>query len=226
MRPSIRLAAMQGFHVIYVFTHDSIGLGEDGPTHQPVEHLAALRAIPGLAVVRPADANETSAAWREAVARRNGPVALVLSRQKLPILEGTQARAREAVARGAYVVADADPIDAILLATGSEVSLAIEARARLAAEGIGVRVVSMPCWEWFEAQDAAWRESVLPARVTKRVAIEAAVPLGWERWVGTSGAILGMHRFGASARYETLLEKFGFTADRVVEKTREVIGRG
>ena len=223
MRPSIRLAAMQGFHVIYVFTHDSIGLGEDGPTHQPVEHLAALRAIPGLAVVRPADGNETSAAWRRAIAGPGGPVALALSRQKLPVIPGSDRLAREGVARGAYVVADAKPIDAILLASGSEVSLALQARALLATEGLGVRVVSFPCWEWFEAQDAAYRESVLPASVTKRVAVEAAVPMGWERWTGSGGAIVGMRRFGASAPYETLLEQFGFTVDGVVEVMRQVL---
>ncbi len=225
MRPSIRLAAIQGLHVIYVFTHDSIGLGEDGPTHQPVEHLAALRAIPGLTVVRPADANETSAAWREALVRPGGPVALALTRQKLPVLEGTQVRAREGVARGAYVIADANPIDAILMATGSEVSLALEARARLAADGVGARVVSFPCWEWFEAQDADYRESVLPASVTRRVAVEAAVTLGWERWVGASGSVVGLHRFGASAPYETVMEQLGFTVDHVVEVTREVLGK-
>ncbi len=225
MRPSIRLAAIQKLRVIYVFTHDSIGLGEDGPTHQPIEHLAALRAIPGLAVVRPADANETSAAWREALGRGDGPVALALTRQKLPVIEGSQTLAREGVARGAYVIADAKPIDVILLASGSEVSLALQARARLAADGVRARVVSFPCWEWFEAQDAAYRESVLPPSVTKRVAVEAAVPMGWERWVGSDGAMVGMHRFGASAPFEALMENFGFTVDHVVEVTRGVLRR-
>jgi transketolase len=223
MRPSIRLAALQRLHSIYVFTHDSIGLGEDGPTHQPVEHLASLRAIPGLAVVRPADANETVAAWREATARSGGPVALALTRQKLPVLDGTGERAGRGVARGAYVVADAERLDAIVIATGSEVHLALQARARLAPEGVGVRVVSFPCWEWFETQDAAYRESVLPGGVTRRVAVEAGSPLGWERWVGPDGSILGLSRFGASAPGDVNMEKFGFTVDNIVARVRALL---
>ena len=224
MRPSIRLAAMQGFHVVYVFTHDSIALGEDGPTHQPVEQLASLRAIPGLSVVRPADANETVWAWREALARSGGPVALALSRQKIPVIDATRTRAREGVARGAYVVADADRLDAIVIATGSEVGLALKARARLAQEGVGVRVVSFPCWEWFEAQDEAYRESVLPRGVTKRLVVEAASPFGWERWVGSEGSIVGLDRFGASAPGETNMAKLGFTVDHLVARLRAFLG--
>jgi transketolase len=223
MRPSLRLAAMQGLHTIYVFTHDSIGVGEDGPTHQPVEQLASLRAIPNLAVVRPADANEAVAAWREAVARDAGPVALVLTRQKLPVLEGTQALSAAGVARGAYVLADADPIDALVMASGSEVQLAIGARAKLAEEGIGVRVVSFPCWEWFEAQGTATREEILPRAVTRRLVVEAASPFGWERWAGSAGSILGISRFGASAPAAVNFEKFGFTVEHVAARVRALM---
>ncbi len=200
MRGSVRLSALSGLHVIDVWTHDSVGLGEDGPTHQPVEHYAALRAIPNFWFVRPADANETAAAWRLAIERRDGPVGLALTRQKLPILPGTAERAVEGLRRGAYVLADAanadgqpEPPDVILIATGSEVSLAMSARALLTSEGIRTRVVSMPCWERFEAQTAEYRESVLPRACTKRVSVEAGVSLGWDRWVGPEGAMVG-HR--------------------------------
>ncbi len=223
MRPAIRLAAMQKFPVIYVFTHDSIGLGEDGPTHQPIEHLTMLRATPGLAVIRPADANETVAAWREALARAEGPAALVLTRQKLPVIPGTADHAAEGVSRGGYVIADADSLDAIIIASGSEVSLALGAREKLAREGVGVRVVSLPCWSWFARQEKSYRESVLPGAVTRRLAVEMASPVGWERWTGSGGAILGIERFGASAPAKVNMEKFGFTVENVISRLRDLL---
>jgi len=225
MRPPVRLAALSHLPVIYVWTHDSIGVGEDGPTHQPVEHLAALRAIPGLVVIRPCDANETAAAWRWVMRHKSGPVALILSRQKLPVLDRSQLAPAELLERGAYVLADSadgEP-QAILLASGSEVHLALAARAQLAAEGIRARVVSMPSWELFAEQDAAYREAVLPPAVRARVAIEAAVPLGWERWVGERGRVLGLSRFGASAPGEVAMEQLGFTASAVVQLVKEVL---
>jgi transketolase len=218
MRPSIRLAALMGLPVIYVFTHDSIWVGEDGPTHQPVEQLASLRAIPNLAVVRPADANETAAAWRVAVERRDGPTALVLSRQNLPVLAGTAELAGEGVAAGAYVLADGGSAPAVvLIATGSEVALAAAARDQLAARGIAARVVSMPSWELFAAQPAASREAVLPPGVP-RLAIEAGVSMGWCRWVGERGEVLGLDRFGASAPGKVVAARLGFTVEAVVER--------
>jgi transketolase len=222
MRPSIRLAALMRLPVIYVFTHDSIFVGEDGPTHQPVEQLASLRAIPGLTVLRPADANETVAAWRVTVEHRRGPVALLLSRQNLPILPGTDTAG---VAHGAYVLADHPEAQVALIATGSEVAVALEAKGLLEVEGIGARVVSMPSWELFEAQPQAYRESVLPPSLTARVAVEAAVPFGWERYVGTGGEIVGLSRFGASAPYKVLAEKFGFTAREVAARARACLAR-
>ncbi len=223
MKPSIRLAALMETPVTFVFTHDSIGLGEDGPTHQPVEQLAALRAVPGLVVFRPADAVETAAGWKVALERREGPLALVLSRQKLPVL-GPEAA--EAI-RGAYVLAEAEGGTAhlILIATGSEVSLALEARKALTAEGIPTRVVSMPSWELFSAQDAAYRETVLPAAVRARVSIEAGSTLGWERYVGSDGVVIGLDHFGASAPAEILFREFGFTVENVVEKAKELLDR-
>jgi transketolase len=221
MRPAIRLAALMELHSIYVFTHDSIGLGEDGPTHQPVEHAAALRAIPRLTVIRPADANETASAWRVAMTRR-GPTALLLTRQAVPILAGT-----DDVAYGGYVVADADGrLDVILIATGSEVSLALEAREQLAGRGLKARVVSLPSWELFDEQPPAYRDSVLPPSVLARVAVEAGVPQGWERYVGAFGAVVGIeNRFGASAPIKALMEKYGFTAANVAAKAVEVLER-
>ena len=214
MRPAVRLAALNKLPVIYVWTHDSIGLGEDGPTHQPVEHLMALRAIPRLWVVRPCDANETAAAWKLALARTDGPVALVLSRQDLPVVTTGDA----GVERGAYVLRDASGanVDVVLIATGSEVGLALAAQAKLAELGVAARVVSMPCWELFFAQDAAYRDSVVPASVPARVAIEAGVSFGWGDVVGTHGRVVGLDRFGASAPGEVLMEKLGFTVDHVV----------
>ncbi len=216
MRPPVRLAALNKQPAIYVWTHDSIGLGEDGPTHQPVEHLMALRAMPNLAVIRPADGNETVAAWRYAMTRTDGPTALVLSRQDLPILTAAGAPGAE---RGAYVLADApagQALQAIVIASGSEVSLAMEAYKALTAKGIATRVVSMPCWELFANQPAAYIEQVLPVAVTARVSVEAGVTLGWREWIGQRGTAIGVDRFGASAPGEVLLAKYGITVDAVV----------
>ncbi|MBI2763315.1 MAG: transketolase [Chloroflexi bacterium] len=229
MRPSVRLAALAGLHVIYVWTHDSVGLGEDGPTHEPVEHYAALRAIPNLWFVRPGDANEGAAAWALAMERQDGPVALALTRQKLPTLPGTGELARNGLRRGGYVLRPAS-LEAgggvpsvILIATGSELQLAMGAAEALEAEGTPARVVSLPCWERFDAQDEAYRESVLPRAVAARVTIEAGVSLGWERYAGDAGAILGIDHFGASAPAPTIFEEFGFTVDRVAGVARQVV---
>jgi transketolase len=225
MRPAIRLAAMMGRHVIYVFTHDSIGLGEDGPTHQPVEMLATLRAIPGLTVIRPADANETTAAWRYALAHRDGPVALVLTRQNVPVLDAARAAGHDAVERGAYVVRDPKGApEAIVLATGSEVHLALAAALVLADEGHRIRVVSLPSLERFAAQPAKYRDAVLPPKVRVRLAVEAAHPQPWWRWVGDAGDVIGLERFGASAPYQRLYQEFGFTADAIAERLRSMLG--
>jgi transketolase len=231
MRGSVRLASLSGLHVIYVWTHDSVGLGEDGPTHQPVEHYAALRAIPNLWFVRPGDANEAATAWALALERGaedpSGPVALSLTRQKLPTLAGTAEKAREGLRRGGYVLREASggprSVKAILLGTGSELQLAFGAAEALEKDGIPARVVSLPCWELFERQDTAYRESVLPRAVRARVAVEAGVSLGWERWVGDDGAIVGLDHFGASAPAGTIFEKFGFSVDRVTGVARDVV---
>jgi transketolase len=218
MRPAVRLAALMGLPTIYVWTHDSIGVGEDGPTHQPIEHLAALRAIPGLAVVRPADANETVWAWQAALEQQSGPVALALTRQNVPVLPGTEAGlARDGVRRGGYVLADAPSApEVVLMATGSEVQLALGAQRALAGAGVAARVVSMPCLEWFADQPQAYRDQVLPPDVRARVAVEAGVPLSWYRWVGDAGRIVGLDHFGASADQETLFRQFGLTVESVV----------
>ena len=228
MRGSVRLAALSGLHLIYVWTHDSVGLGEDGPTHQPVEHYAALRAIPNLTFVRPGDANETAAAWALAIEHRDGPVALALTRQKLPTLPGTDRLAREGVARGGYVLREASggTPTLIMIGTGSELQLAFAAAEALEGEGIPTRVVSLPCWERFDLQDAAYRDEVLPPSVRKRVSVEVGVSLGWERWVGDEGAIIGLDHFGASAPAATIFEHFGFTAERVAEVGRLVVRDG
>jgi transketolase len=232
MRGSVRVAALSGLPVIYVWTHDSVGLGEDGPTHQPVEQYAALRAIPNLWFVRPADANETAAAWALALERTAGPTALALTRQKLPVLPGPPERAREGVRRGGYVIraaaneAGGGTPDLVYVATGSEVRLAVAAAEALEAEGIATRVVSLPCWEAFEAQDAAYRESVLPTGARKRVAVEIGVSLGWERWAGDEGAIVALDHYGASAPAGTILEELGFTADAVAAVGRRVVREG
>ncbi|GII65874.1 transketolase [Sphaerisporangium krabiense] len=215
MRPAVRLAALMGLPVTYVWTHDSIGLGEDGPTHQPVEHLWALRAIPGLDVVRPADANETSAAWKAVLEHTDRPAALALSRQNLPVYEGT--RDFEKVAKGAYILEEASTGQpkVVIIGTGSEVELAIGARRILEDEGIPARVVSMPCVEWFNAQDDAYKQLVLPPSVRARVAVEAGIALGWRQFVGEEGEVVSLEHFGASAPYKTLYEQFGLTAERV-----------
>jgi transketolase len=219
MRPALRLASLMEVRSIFVFTHDSIGLGEDGPTHQPIEQAAALRAIPRLTVIRPADANETASAWRVAMTRR-GPTALLLTRQAVPVLAGTQD-----VARGGYVLADADGTpDVILIGTGSEVSVALEARPLLAGRGIKARVVSLPSWELFEQQTREYRDSVLPPKVLARVAVEAGVPQGWERYVGPFGTVVGIrNEFGASAPLKVVMEKYGFTPANVAAKAVEVV---
>jgi transketolase len=206
--------------VIYVFTHDSVFVGEDGPTHQPVEQAASLRIVPGLTVLRPADANETVAAWRVMLAHRDGPAALLLTRQKIPVLAEADA---DGVARGGYVIADAEEPQVILIASGSEAETALGAQKLLATEGIAARVVSRPSWELFDAQPRDYRESVLPPAVTARVAVEAGVPLGWERYVGSEGEIVAMNRFGASAPYTVLAEKFGFTAEAVAARAKSVL---
>ncbi len=226
MRPPIRLAAMMGLAPIYVFTHDSIGLGEDGPTHQPVEHLAALRAVLGLQVIRPCDANETAEAWRVAIADRTRPTALVLTRQNLPVLDRSRLAAAEGLAKGGYVLArEEGPLAAVVLASGSEVPLALAARELLQGQGVPTRVVSLACWELFEEQPAAYREEVLPESCRVRVAVEAAAGFGWERYVGRCGEILAMKGFGASAPADRLMAHFGFTAERVAEAVRRLLSR-
>ncbi|MGM0558211.1 MAG: transketolase [Myxococcota bacterium] len=226
MRPSLRLGALMETPTLQVFTHDSIGLGEDGPTHQPIEQLAGLRAIPNYMVLRPGDANEVRECWKLALDNREGPSCLVLTRQSVPTIDHSDLNGQGDASRGGYILADADDgePDVILIGTGSEVSVCLEARDVLAEDGIAARVVSLPSWEVFEAQDAEWRETVLPSDITARVAVEAAAPMGWERWVGTQGAIIGMERFGASAPAPVNFEKFGFTAENVAAKAREVIG--
>ena len=226
MRGAMRVAALSHFAPIFIFTHDSVALGEDGPTHQPVEHVMSLRLMPNLDVIRPADPNETAAAWRCAVETRDRPTVLVLTRQKVPTLPPDAGMA-EGVARGAYVVADAPDgaPDVLLLATGSEVHLALEARDLLAEKGVAARVVSMPCWERFERQPQAYREQVLPPNVRARVAVEAGVTLGWQKWVGERGAMVGVDRFGASAPYKVIMEKFGLTAENVAAQALAVLGR-
>lgn len=217
MRPAIRVATLMKLPVIYIFTHDSIAVGEDGPTHQPVEHLASLRVIPGMSVIRPADATETAAAWRQAVQTTGGPVALILSRQKLPILDNNLSK--NGVSNGAYVLADTDDKpDIILIASGSEVHIALEAQKLLGQQGVGARVVSMPSWDLFEKTPQEYQESVLLPDVTVRLAVEAGSAMGWERYVGNRGAIIHMNRFGASAPGGIVMEKFGFTIENIVQK--------
>jgi transketolase len=229
MKPAIRLAAIMRLPVIYIGTHDSIGLGEDGPTHQPVEHLAMLRSIPNLVTIRPADATETIEAWKVAIERRTGPTVLVLTRQKLPLLDRTGKSDSAALRRGAYVVLDppdGSPPDSILIATGSEVAVAVKAALRLHAEGIAIRVVSMPSWELFAAQPEVYRDTVLPPTVRRRVAVEAAGPTGWSRWTTDEGAMVGMQGFGASAPGDRLFEEFKLTADHVADTVRSLRTKG
>jgi transketolase len=227
LRPSMRLAALMGLPTLFVFTHDSIGVGEDGPTHEPVEHLAACRAIPNLYVMRPGDANEVAETYRTALAIKDHPVAMVLTRQNLPTLDRARCAPATGVAKGAYVVLDAPggKPQIILMGSGSEVSLCVEAAEQLQKEGIAARAVSMPCWELFEAQDASYRESVLPAAVTARVAVEAGVQLGWERYLGPSGRFVGMRSFGASAPGGTLFKHFGITTANVVTQAKAALGK-
>jgi transketolase len=229
MKPAIRLAAIMRLPVIYIGTHDSIGLGEDGPTHQPVEHLAMLRAIPNLVTLRPADAGETIEAWKVAIERRDGPTILVLTRQKLPILEPGALSAADGVRRGAYVVLDPPGVkkpDSIIIATGSEVSLALDAARALHADHIATRVVSMPSWELFAAQPESYRDSVLPSTVRARVAVEAAGPMGWSRWTTDVGAMIGMEGFGASAPGERLFEEFKLTPVHIADTVRRLLAVG
>jgi len=223
MRGAVRLAALMQLPVIYVWTHDSIGLGEDGPTHQPIEHYAALRAIPGLDFVRPADANETAVAWRTILEHNDRPAGLALSRQNLPVFDRSTMNSADGVARGAYVLADASngSPELILLGTGSELQIAVAARERLEADGVPTRVVSVPCFEWFADQDQAYKDEVLPPTVRARVSVEAGVPMGWREFVGDAGRIVGLTHYGASAAYSVIYEKFGLTDDAVVTAARE-----
>lgn len=225
LRPSIRLAALMKMPVTYVFTHDSIAVGEDGPTHEPIEQLASLRAMPGLSLIRPADGNETQAAWRLALESKDTPTALVLTRQNLPTLPGTKEHAYEGVKKGAYIISDStkEVPDAILLATGSEVQLAMKAQAALKEKDIDVRVVSMPSWDRFNAQDEEYKNQILPKEVTKRVAIEMGATLGWHKYVGLEGAVIGIDTFGASANGEKVMEEYGFTVDNVVQHVESLL---
>nr|WP_255550175.1 transketolase [Corynebacterium sp. TAE3-ERU2] len=227
MRPAVRLAALMGTDAFYVWTHDSIGLGEDGPTHQPVEQLASLRAIPNMSMLRPADANETAAAWKAALEYRKGPKGLALTRQNIPVLEGTKDKAIEGVARGGYVLVQesAETPDVILMATGSEVHLAVEAAQRLEAEGTATRVVSMPCMDWFAEQDQDYIDEVLPPAVSARVSVEAGVAMPWYQWLGSQGEAVSLEHFGASAPYEKLFEEFGITTDAVVAAATKSLSR-
>jgi transketolase len=225
MRPAVRLAALMGLRLVYVYTHDSIGLGEDGPTHQPIEHLPALRVIPNLTVIRPADANETRAAWLAALGRAGTPTALALTRQALPTLDRKEFAPAEGLARGAYVLADLGKgkPEIILMASGSEVPIMLEAGRKLAAAGRRVRLVSFPSWELFDEQPPAYRRKVLPPEIKARVAIEAAATMGWERWTGEAGVVIGIDRFGASAPYQEIYRQLGLTPEAVVRAARKLL---
>jgi transketolase len=232
MRAAVRLSALMEIPVAWVWTHDSIGLGEDGPTHQPVEHYAALRAIPFLWVIRPADANETAVAWKVALERHDGPVALLLSRQGTPVLDRSRTGSADGLQRGAYVLWDSPATDGatgtpelILISTGTEVATTLSAAEEIAAEGRSVRVVSMPCMELFEAESQEYREQVLPAGCTARLAVEPGASMCWWRWVGTHGDVLGLDRFGASAPGKTVLEKLGFGVPHIAERARALLAR-
>jgi transketolase len=224
-RAAIRLSALMELPVLHVFTHDAMGDGEDGPTHQPVEQLASLRAMPGILVFRPADANEVVEMWRTVVPLRQEPAVMVLTRQAVPTFDRSRVASAVGVARGAYVLTDVDggTPDVLLLASGSEVSLALAARDELAAEGIAARVVSMPCWELFDRQPQAYRDEVLPPQVRARVAVEQASTFGWDRWVGDAGRVVGMHTFGASAPLKELDQRFGFVPESVAQAARECV---
>lgn len=227
LRPTMRLAALIETHPVFVFTHDSVFLGEDGPTHQAIEQIPAIRAIPNLSLIRPADANETAVAWQVAIETKGQPVALALTRQKLPVIDREKYASADGLARGAYILADCGKSapEIILIASGSEVSVALEAYELLTKEGLAARMVSMPSWDLFEKQPQSYRDEVFPPSITARLAIEAAAPFGWERYVGLKGAVIGMTRFGASAPYKVLAEKFGFTAANVVKRAHELLGR-
>ncbi|MCX6428911.1 MAG: transketolase, partial [Actinobacteria bacterium] len=224
MRPAVRLAALMGLGTTFVWSHDSIGVGEDGPTHQPIEHFAALRAIPGLAVIRPADGNEVAAAWKEIITR-DQPCALLLSRQNLSVLDGSQSHGKTGVSQGAYILKEGSQKtpQAILIATGSEVELAVSAAKILEEEGISTRVVSAPCLEWFQEQSPEYRESVLPKAVPTKVSIEVGIAQGWREYVGDNGASISLERFGASASASILFREFGFTPEAVVAKVKEIL---
>ncbi len=223
MRAAIRVAAMSKYPTIFVFTHDSVGVGEDGPTHQPVEQLAALRAIPNLKVFRPADSNETAQAWKFVLEHRDGPAALLLTRQGLPVIDQKKYGSATNLSKGAYVLAGADKPDVLLLASGSEVSVALEAAEKLAAKKIATHVVSMPCWKLFEKQDKKYRDSVLPPDVKARVGIEAGVEQGWSKWLGDKGIFIGMSSFGASAPAKICFEKFGITTENVIKAVKKTM---
>jgi transketolase len=224
-KPAIRLSGLMKLPVIYIGTHDSIGLGEDGPTHQPIEQLAMLRATPNVTVIRPADANETVEAWKAAIERVDGPTVLALTRQKLPVLDRSRLQPASGVRRGGYVLLDAPGglPKVIVIATGSEVALALGAVEKLQSEGLAVRLVSLPSWELFEAQSPDYRESVLPSAVTRRVSVEAASSFGWERYVGREGKIIGIDHFGASAPGEVLFRQFGFTQERIADAVKKAL---
>ena len=225
MKPAIRIAALSHIPTIFIFTHDSVGLGEDGPTHQPIEHVAALRAVPNVTVIRPADANETAQAWKVALENHHGPIAFALTRQNVPIFEPSDA---SAVEKGAYVLKDfgKKKPELILMASGSEVQLILQEGRQLMLEGIPVRVVSFPSWELFAAQDGAYRKSVLPAEIPLRLAVEAGIRQGWDRWIGERGEMLSIDRYGASAPMAVLQEKFGFTVEAVVRRTKDLLNGG
>ena len=230
MRPAIRLAALSRVQVVYVFTHDSIGLGEDGPTHQSVEHLAALRAIPNLALIRPADAHEVREAWRSALLRKDAPTAFALSRQKVAVIDRKKFAKADGLHKGAYVLAEAEDKQGsktepklIIIATGSEVGLAMEAREKLNASGTPTRVVSMPCWEFFDEQPQRYKDTVLPPNVSARLAIEAGVSLGWHKYIGDHGDTLTVDRFGASAPAEDVFHDYGFTVENVLKKVKKLL---
>jgi transketolase len=224
MRPAIRLASISGIKVIYVFTHDSVGLGEDGPTHQPTEHIASLRAIPKIMDIRPADANETVKAWQIALEHEGSPVALFLTRQKLPVIDRTKYADSDNLKMGAYIIKDArnDP-DVILMAAGSEVGITLEAAEKLEGSNIRARVVSFPSWELFEKQTADYKEKVFPSSVKARVSVEAGVKQGWEKYVGDHGDCISIEKFGASAPYQTIFDNYGFTADNIVATAKDVL---
>jgi transketolase len=227
MRPAMRLAALMRTNVIYVLTHDSIGLGEDGPTHQPVEHLAAFRAMPNMTMIRPADASETAIAWEIAISRRKGPVGLILTRQKLPVIDRSRYAPAELVKKGGYVLAEAQKgkPQLILISTGSEISICMQAWENLSSQGVATRVVSLPSWELFEEQPEEYKREVLPPDVWARIAVETGSALGWRQYVGDRGKIIAMHSFGASAPAETSMEKFGFTPENIIAKSMELLGK-